>query len=162
MDMFYDLDATWLWLIAGVVLAGAEMILPGYFLIWMATAAFLTGLITAIADVPTAIQLLTFIVFSGFSVFAAQRWLDYAGTETTDPLMNDRGGRLVGSGVVVTQAFEGGEGRVRLGDSEWLAKGADAAVGTRLVVTGHEGAVLLVGPVPANHIAGSEQPRIEN
>ncbi|RVQ67022.1 NfeD family protein [Croceicoccus ponticola] len=161
MDWFSDLDATWLWLIAGIVLMGAEMLVPGYFLVWMATAALLTGLITAIADVPLSVQLLTFIVFSAFSVFAARRWLDYAGTETSDPLMNDRGARLVGTNVVVTTAFEGGEGRVRLGDSEWLARGPDAPVGARLTVTGHDGAILLVGPAPANHIAGNEKPLIQ-
>ena len=35
-------------------------------------------------------------------------------------------------------------GRVRLGDSEWLAKGPDAEPGTRMRVSGHDGAVLLV------------------
>lgn len=155
MDWTGGLDAPWLWLIAGVVLAGAEMLLPGYFLIWMAAAAFLTGLITAVVGMPVEVQLLSFVVFSAFSVFAARRWFDYAGTETTDPLMNDRGARLIGSGVVVTQAFEGGEGRVRLGDSEWLARGADAPVGTRLVVTGHDGAVLLVAPRGDDHIGAT-------
>ena len=37
-----------------------------------------------------------------------------------------------------------GEGRVRYGDSEWLAKGPDAVIGTRLRVAGHDGTVLLV------------------
>jgi hypothetical protein len=46
--------------------------------------------------------------------------------------------------VVVTQAIEGGTGKVKLGDSEWLARGADAPVGTRLKVTGHDGTMLLV------------------
>lgn len=157
MDWFGDLEASWFWLILGVVLVGAEMLVPGYFLVWMAVAAFLTGLIAAIVDVPTAIQVLTFIVFSGFTVFAARHWFDYYGTESTDPLMNDRGGRLVGTAVVVTHALKGGEGRVRLGDSEWLAKGSDAAVGTRLIVTGHDGAVLLVAPAGDDHIGAEPQ-----
>ncbi|WP_066557477.1 NfeD family protein [Croceicoccus bisphenolivorans] len=156
MDWLSDLDSSWLWLIAGVVMAGIEMIVPGYFLIWLAVAAFVTGLVAAVADISVSIQLVTFIAFAAASVYAAREWLDYAGSETTDPLLNDRGARLVGTGVVVTQAFEGGEGRVRLGDSEWLARGADAPVGTRLVVIGHEGSILLVGPAPANHIAGNQ------
>ena len=59
-------------------------------------------------------------------------------------MMNKRADRLVGETVVVTQAIEGGTGKVKLGDSEWLARGADAAVGVRLRVTGHEGTALLV------------------
>jgi membrane protein implicated in regulation of membrane protease activity len=58
--------------------------------------------------------------------------------------MNDRGARLVGEMVVVTQAIDGGQGRVRQGDSEWLAKGPDAEPGTRMRVAGHDGVVLLV------------------
>lgn len=162
MDALSDLDAAWLWLIAGVVMAGLEMILPGYFLIWLACAAFVTGLLAAVVDVPLAVQLVTFIAVTGASVYAAREWLDYAGTHSTDPLMNDRGKRLVGTGVIVTQAIEGGEGRVRLGDSEWLARGPDAPIGTRLVVTGNEGSVLLVGPVPAAHIGGQIMPPIED
>ena len=46
--------------------------------------------------------------------------------------------------MLVTSVIAGGTGRVRLGDSEWLAKGPDAEPGTRMKVTGHEGVVLLV------------------
>lgn len=162
MDWLGDIDAPWVWLIAGVLLAGAEMLLPGYFLIWMAAAAIATGMIAAVVDVPVAVQVLSFVVFSALSVYAAREWLDYAGNETTDPAMNDRGARAIGARVVVTQAIEDGEGRVRLGDSEWIARGPDAATGTRLQVTGHDGAVLLVGPLAATHIAGNERPAIED
>ena len=162
MDWLSDLDASWAWLIAGAIMAGAEMILPGYFLIWLATAAFVTGLVAAVADVPLSVQLITFICFTGLSVYGAREWLDYTGSDSTDPMMNDRGARMVGSSVVVTQAFEGGEGRVRLGDGEWLAKGPDAPVGARMVVTGNEGSVLLVGPVGANHIGLSDKTLIQD
>jgi len=60
-----------------------------------------------------------------------------------------RGDRMLGETVIVTHAIEGGSGRVRLGDSEWLARGADAVPGTRLRVAGHDGTVLLVEPVAA-------------
>ncbi|HEX2792873.1 MAG TPA: NfeD family protein [Croceicoccus sp.] len=162
MDWFGEIDAAWLWLIAGVVLAGVEMLLPGYFLIWMAAAAFATGMISAVIDMPVAVQVLSFVVFSALSVYAAREWFDYAGNETADPAMNDRGARALGARVVVTQAIEDGEGRVRLGDGEWIARGPDAAVGARLVVTGHDGAVLLVGPLPVTHIAGNDRPAIED
>ena len=51
----------------------------------------------------------------------------------------------VGEIVVVTSGIEeGSSGKVRCGDSEWLAKGPDAEPGTRMRVCGHEGTVLLV------------------
>ncbi len=101
-----------------------------------------------------AIQVLTFAVFSGFSVLAARHWLTLYPIESSDPLMNDRGGRLVGESVIVSRAIEGGSGRVRHGDSEWIARGDDAPAGTRLVVDGHDGVVLLVGPPDTSHDRG--------
>ena len=44
----------------------------------------------------------------------------------------------------VVQAIENGRGRVRVGDSEWNARGDDAPLGAHVRVTGAEGAVLLV------------------
>lgn len=145
-------NGEWLWLGLGLVLATAELIVPGYFLIWLAVAAFITGMITAIADIGPILQLPTFAVFSVFSVLAARRWLAAYPVESADPLMNDRGGRLVGQSVTVTRAIEHGEGRVRHGDSEWPARGKDAPVGTPMIVIGHDGVVLLVEERPLPHI----------
>ena len=41
--MMPQLYAHWWWLVAAVVLAIAEIIAPGIFLIWLAAAAGLTG-----------------------------------------------------------------------------------------------------------------------
>ena len=78
------------------------------------------------------------------SVFIGRNWLRANPIESADPKMNDRGARSVGETVVVTQVIESGSGRVKLGDSEWLARGPDAEPGTRMRVSGHDGAVLLV------------------
>lgn len=155
MGFLDGIDHVWLWLILGVILLTAEMLAPGYFLIWLGLAAFATALIAGVADIGFGLQVVIFAVFSGFSVVAARHWLSLYPIESSDPLMNDRGARLVGETVVVSRAIEGGSGRVKHGDSEWIARGADAEVGARLVVTGHDGAMLLVGPADAPHIAGS-------
>jgi membrane protein implicated in regulation of membrane protease activity len=80
-------------------------------------------------------------------VLAARRWIGAGAVVSADPLMNDRGGRLVGELVEVTQAISGGKGRVRQGDGEWLARGPDVPAGTRVRVAGHDGAVLIVETV---------------
>ena len=46
--------------------------------------------------------------------------------------------------MIVAQAIEGGAGRVKLGDSEWLARGPDAPVGARMRVTAVQGVILIV------------------
>src|SRR3546814_4961906 len=45
----------------------------------------------------------------------------------SDPLLNQRGGRLIGEVLTVTQAIEDGRGRAKVGDGEWPVRGPDAA-----------------------------------
>jgi len=145
---FGSLDGHWLWLAIGVALATAEMLVPGYFLIWLAAAAIVTGLSALLLPVGVALQIVQFAVLALVAVLVARGWLRSNPVESADPLLNDRGGRLVGETVVVAQAIEHGRGRVRHGDTEWLARGPDAAIGTRMRIAGHDGAVLIVEAVP--------------
>ena len=142
-----ELEVHYTWLAIGLVLAVAEMAIPGVFLIWMAGAALITGLVAWLAPIGLPLQIVLFAVLSILAVFTGKRLLKQHPIVAADPKMNQRGERVVGETVVVTQALEGGTGRVRLGDSEWLAKGADAVVGTRLRVVGHDGVVLVVEPM---------------
>lgn len=144
MNWLNGLDPHWSWLAIGLVLATAEMAVPGVFLIWMAGAAIVTGLVTWAFPIGWPEQIVFFAALAIASVFAGKRWLRSNPIEPADPLMNDRGARLVGDTVVVTAVIEGGTGRVKHGDSEWLAKGPDAEPGTRMRVAGHDGVVLLV------------------
>ncbi len=43
MDWLESLDAHWVWLTLGLVLAGLEMLVPGVYLIWLAVAAIVVG-----------------------------------------------------------------------------------------------------------------------
>ena len=146
--MLDGLEPHWLWLIAGLVLAVAEMVVPGVFLIWFAAAALVVGLLTAAFPIAAPVQVVLFVVLSLVSVLASRRFLRRYPIQSADPLLNQRGAQLVGRQVVVTQAIQGGHGRVRCGDSEWLAQGPDAEAGSRMTVTGSQGSVLIVEAVP--------------
>ena len=139
-----ELDPHWAWLALGLVLAVGEMTIPGVFLIWMAGAAVLTGLATWVLPITVPLQVVLFAGLSLGAVFFGRNWLRANPIEGADPMMNDRGARAIGETVMVTQVIAGGEGRVKLGDSEWIAKGPDAEPGTRMRVAGHNGSVLLV------------------
>lgn len=139
-----SLEPHWSWLALGLLLAALEMAIPGVFLIWMAGAALITGLVVWLVPISVPLQIVLFAVLSIVAVFTGKRYLRDHPVEGADPKMNDRGARAVGEHVVVTAAIDGGSGRVKLGDSEWLAKGPDAEAGTRMRVTAHEGSVLLV------------------
>ena len=141
------IDAHWIWLTLGVVLAALEMLVPGVYLIWLAVAALITGLLTFALDLSPAIQVIDFVFLSLIVAFSAKRFLRDNPIVSSDPLLNKRTGRLVGQTAVVTDAIEDGEGRVRHGDSEWPARGVDCNSGTKVRITGSEGSVLLVQPL---------------
>jgi membrane protein implicated in regulation of membrane protease activity len=148
MDWLESLDPHYAWLALGLVLAVAEIVIPGVFLIWLAGAAVIVGMLTWFLPIGIPLQIVIFAALAIASVFTGRRYLAANPVVPADPLMNDRGGRLVGEIVVVTSAIEqDATGRVRCGDSEWLAKGPAADAGARMRVTGHQGAVLLVEPV---------------
>jgi membrane protein implicated in regulation of membrane protease activity len=141
------LEPAWLWLIGGVVLLIAEVIAPGFFLIFIGAAAIATGLLTLVTGLAVALQLAVFAVLAFLSVrivgrrFYASRY-DY----TADPLLNDRAARLLGKVVVVVQPIDSNGGRVRVGDSEWSARGGPAAAGDRVRIVDIEGNCLKVEP----------------
>ena len=150
------LEPHWTWLALGLVLAGAEIAVPGVFLIWLALAALLTGLVSWAFPLGGAGQVVLFAVLAALSVFAGQRWIGPNRVRPADPLMNDRGGRLVGEVLQVTEAITNGRGRVRQGDGEWLVRGPDMPVGGLVRVRGHDGAVLIVEALDEPHIGHSQ------
>lgn len=144
MNWINSLDPHWFWLALGLVLAIGEITIPGVFLIWLALAALVTGLLAWVTPLGMPVQIVVFAALAIAFVFMGRNFLRRHPIEAADPQMNDRGARAVGENVVVTSVIADGSGRVRLGDSEWLAKGPDAEPGTRMKVTGHDGVVLLV------------------
>jgi hypothetical protein len=135
------------WLLAAILLAGAELLVPGAFLIWIAAAAGLTGVATLAADLPLAFQFVLFALFSIGSVLVGRRLYDRREVAGGDPRLNDRISRLIGQTVTVVDAIEGGRGRVKVGDGVWPAIGPNAPAGTLVRVTGASGACLEVEPI---------------
>jgi len=143
MSAFTGLAAHWLWLILAGVLATCEMVAPGFFLIWIAGAALLTGL-AAMLGLPMVAQFLLFAASAIALVMIGRRYFRATDIESTDPLLNDRGARLVGQTVTVVEPVDATQGRVKVGDSIWSARGAIAQPGERLRVVSNDGGVLLV------------------
>jgi hypothetical protein len=147
LSHLFEVEPYWAWLALGLILAAAEMAIPGVFLIWMAGAALITGVVAWLTPIGVPLQVVLFAVLAIVAVYSGRRYLRSNPIVEVDPKMNRRGQRAVGETVVVTKAIEGGEGRVRMGDSEWIAKGPDSPPGTRLRVADADGAVLMVEPL---------------
>ena len=134
----------WFWLSLGLVLGVAEMVAPGFFLMWLGLAALIVGILDYFLPITLAYQVAMFAILSILTVFAGKKFLQKNPIETQDAQLNDRGARLTGEIVTVVEPITNGNGRVKVGDSVWSARGADANVGARVKVTGADGAVLLV------------------
>ena len=134
----------WFWLSLGLLLGVAEMVAPGFFLMWLGLAALIVGGLDYFLPITVAYQVAMFAILSVLTVFAGKKFLQKNPIETEDAKLNDRGARLTGEIVTVVEAITNGHGRVKVGDSVWSARGFDAAIGSRVRVTGADGAVLLV------------------
>lgn len=145
MPALFDQLAFWHWWILAVLLGIVEMIMPGFFCIWLAGAAALTGVIALIfAGLYWEVQVVVFAILSMLSLIAwhrVGRRLINRGGETT---LNRRGEQLIGRTVVLTEAIVNGRGAARVNDSIWRVEGVDLPAGSNVTVTGVEGTILRV------------------
>jgi inner membrane protein len=141
---FGELGPQWWWLLAAALLGILEIFVPGIFLVWMAAAAAVTGIIVWATDIALPFQLGTFALLAIAAVYSGRSHYDRNPVDSDDPKLNDRTARLIGQTVEVVKAIEHGEGRVRVGDSVWSARGPDAPEGSRVKVTGAQGNCLTV------------------
>ena len=145
--MGLDIDPGWLWLIGGVLLLAAEVVAPGFFLIFIGAAAILTGVIALALGLSLAPQLAIFAIVAFLSVrILGRRFYQSKYDVSSDPVLNDRVARLLGKVVTVVQPVTSDGGRVRVGDSEWSARGGPAAVGERVRIVDIDGNCLKVEP----------------
>jgi len=142
-----NIEPGWLWLIGGVLLLIAEVIAPGFFLVFIGAAAMATGLFTLLFGLGTVPELALFALYALLAVMVGRRFYANRASDSADPLLNDRGRRLVGKVVTVVVAVDEHSGRVRVGDGDWSARGGPAAVGERVRITGVDGNCLNVEAV---------------
>ena len=62
-------------------------------------------------------------------------WAHPSISKSDQPDLNRRAEQLIGRVLLLEEAIEGGRGKVRVGDTLWLAEGADLPTGTRVKVT---------------------------
>lgn len=138
----------WSWLIFGVILLGAEILVPGNFLVWVGVAGLVTGALSLLFWQASwwawELQWLVFAVLSVICVFAGRRWLIRSNAASEEPTLNDRGASLIGRTADLIDPIVNGHGRVKIGDTVWLVDGPDLPLGTKVRVIGSRGSGLKV------------------
>jgi inner membrane protein len=148
MSEFLSGLGAWNWIVLGTVLLGLEVFAPGVYLLWIGIAALLTGALSfQIGEAAWwgwPAQVIVFLVLSLASVIVGRYAFGSDKTESDQPLLNQRERQLIGQVSTLEEPIRDGHGRIRLGDTLWLASGPDLAAGTRVRVTGADGTTLQV------------------
>ena len=137
------MNAWGVWLAAGLMLAGLEMMAPGVYLLWVGVAAVATGGITLLLGLEVIWQLAAFIAFTAAAVGIVALRLQ---RRPLKDVVNAPSAGLLGQ-VCRALEFRDGEGRVAFGDGTWAARVTDGTVpanGQALRIVGLDGTTLLV------------------
>ena len=144
----------WHWVALGLVLIGIEMLIGTFDLLWIGTAALLTGLYSSgLIPLPAAMetwqaQIAAFVILAivlvivGRTAFAGLR-----NPPSSHPGLNRRAEALVGRRATVTGDFAEGAGRIKLGDTTWSAQSAtgdNLRDGEAVIVEATQSTVLVV------------------
>ena len=140
----------WHWLIAGVVLLGLEMVIPGTFFLWMGAAAGITGvMLLTFPDLSWQTQFLTFAILSVVTIVGWRTWQKQHPATTDHPNLNRRTEQYVGRIITLDQALANGRGRILIDDTMWevvVESGDEFPIGARMRVTGSAGGSLTIEP----------------
>jgi membrane protein implicated in regulation of membrane protease activity len=141
----------WHWLGIGIVLLTLEVAIGTFDLLWIAVGAFATAVFALVAPEPYGgwqgqltffgVVAVAFVV-SGRTIFRGLR-----SRATSHPNLNDRVAAMIGHKGEAASSFDGGQGKVKIGDTVWLAEQVDDAViveGDQVVVAGADGTTLKV------------------
>ena len=136
----------WSWLALGGLFLLLELVTPGFAFLWLALSAAATGLLLLMW--PALGWQVQVLVFAGLAVASVAAWF-LARRHAAAPAeakLNRRAAGYIGATAVLVEATRiGRRGRVRLGDTTWLADGPPLPAGAAVRIVGASGPVLEVG-----------------
>ena len=139
----------WHWIVFGILLAGAEIFAPSFFLLWLGVSAFVVGFIVYFIDVSFSSEIILWGILSLSSLVA---WFKFiAPSMKTKTLSGMSREALIGQEGTVTEFSKSIlKGRLRfsapiVGNDEWSVRCEDdLSVGDRAIVTEISGNDLIV------------------
>ena len=150
----------WAWAAIAAALAVGEFHAPGAYLVWIAIGAAFTAAFDAAFGLSLYAQVAVFLVAAIISCLEGYRvYGRLAARRQAGGPLNERDQAMLGEHGIVCTAFLDGRGKVRIGDTVWLAKGADLPEGTPIVVTAVHGTTLVVDAREENRLAAAQPTR---
>lgn len=150
---FLDGLTVWHWVGLGIVLLAVEVAVGTFDLLWVAAGAFLTALFALLVPLPAGGwqgQMIFFgVVAIAFVTLGRTAFKGLRQAKTSHPHLNDRLANMVGQHGKAATPFVDRRGKVKVGDTVWLATLAEAVAiseGDAIVVTGAVDGTLQVRP----------------
>ncbi|MBD3633883.1 MAG: NfeD family protein [Methylophaga sp.] len=144
--MVWQIDF-WYWWIFAVLLVIIEILAPSFFALWMAIAAFMTGLaLLLMPEMAWQIQLFIFALLSVFSIVLWRRYYLKNPILSDEPNLNRRGEQYIGRLVTLQTPIVDGIGKIRLDDSSWKVQGPDCPAGKKVRIVALNNVVFSVEP----------------
>jgi inner membrane protein len=145
MNTLFPIFGTYFWWILAGVLLLAEMAQPGFFMIWLAVAAGLTGIVASLFHLGWTGEALTFAALAIACVAATWKFVSKSWAVKSDqPHLNQRQNAMVGKTFIVEQAIINGQGKIKFEDRLWDVDGEDVSAGSRVKVIAVDGMRLQV------------------
>lgn len=135
----------WTWWVIGFILLPIEIFVPGVFFLWLGIAAVITGTIALIVPLSWALQ---FAIFAGLSLILAivgrRVYAAHSKREDNEDL-NERGRQFIGKTFVLVDDMISGQGRVKIGDTYWIVRGAEnKEAGSEVTIVAVDSSVLKI------------------
>jgi len=139
----------WYWWVGGLIFLVVEILAPGFFFIWLAAAAAITGVAAwLLSGLSFSWQALIFSVLSIISLLLGQAYAKKILAQASDhPMLNKRGEQYLGRVFNLYQAIENGQGKIKVDDTLWKVHGPDCGPGAKVKVVAVKGTVFDVEPV---------------
>lgn len=133
----------WSWWIAGIVLLGLEIFVPGTFFLWFGVAALLVGTLGFFVPMGFGLQISLWVSASLILLIIGRRVFKRA-VPADKSHLNDRLAQFTGRSFTLAEPIVEGEGRLKIGDTIWRVTGQDLPAGAKVIVTGADGTALVV------------------
>ncbi len=148
--MFESIATHYLWWILALLLIAGEVLLPGYFLLWIGIAAAAMGvLVWLLPSMGLLLQAVLFalLAFAACVLYARLLRPRLERREPGSERLNRRGEQMIGQRYELVEPIVNGRGKARVGDGQWLVSGPDLPLGATVEVVSVEGTTLQVRAV---------------
>ena len=146
MLSFADIASWNWWLILALVIGSAELLAPGFYLLWIACALALTGLIHIFVPLQLGEGLIALALFSPLTLYGGHHIYRRGGGVGSSTL-NRRAEANIGRRARLQTALSGGEGRIRLDGTSWKVEGPDMKEGSPVEIISVERGIYRVRAV---------------